>query len=149
MLNDDDSSDRNDEFGIETGGWCCFTNSLPIIYLRMWLNEKPNLTSFISRQIPMDVQFDTSNTDASKKRKASDTSTSAINNKSNKKSPNEQMADAIIGYIKVKEAVAVQPNNMSHSLSVEMEQFMQSQLSKEKIELLKKQISVIMRRVEQ
>jgi hypothetical protein len=43
-LNDDD-----DEFGMETGGWCCFMNSLPIIYLRMWLNEKPNLTSFVSR----------------------------------------------------------------------------------------------------
>ncbi len=43
------------------------------------------------------------------------------------------MTDAIIGYIKVKEAAAVQPYNMSHSLSVEMEQFIQSQSSKEKI----------------
>ena len=38
----------NDKFGVETGGWCCFTNSLPIIYLRMWLNDKPQLTSFVS-----------------------------------------------------------------------------------------------------
>jgi hypothetical protein len=58
----------DDEFGLETGGWCSFMNSLPIIYLRMWLNEKPTLTSFVSRQIPPDIQFDTAiSEDASKK----------------------------------------------------------------------------------
>jgi hypothetical protein len=44
--NDDDFSDGDgddDEFGMDTGGWCCFTNSLPIVYLLMWLNEKPNV----------------------------------------------------------------------------------------------------------
>ncbi len=52
-LNDDDvNEDNDDEFGMEGGGWCCFSNSLPIVYLRMWWNEKPNLTSFVSRQIP-------------------------------------------------------------------------------------------------
>jgi hypothetical protein len=30
MLNDDDEGD-DDEFGVKTGGWCCFTNSLPIV----------------------------------------------------------------------------------------------------------------------
>ena len=44
----DDGNGNNDEFGVKTGGWCCFTNSLPIIYLRMWLNDKPQLTSFVS-----------------------------------------------------------------------------------------------------
>jgi hypothetical protein len=34
LLNDDDLDDgHDDEFGMESGGWCCFTNSLPIIYL--------------------------------------------------------------------------------------------------------------------
>jgi hypothetical protein len=34
-LNDDDEAGDDDEFGVETGGWCCFTNSLPVVYLRM------------------------------------------------------------------------------------------------------------------
>jgi hypothetical protein len=41
-----------DEFGMESGGWCWFTRSLPIIYLQMWLNEKTNLTQFVSWQVP-------------------------------------------------------------------------------------------------
>jgi hypothetical protein len=61
--NDDDIEDdmdgADDEFGMETGGWSSFTNSLPIKYLCFWLNEKPNLTSFVSRQIPPGVQLDT------------------------------------------------------------------------------------------
>jgi folate-dependent tRNA-U54 methylase TrmFO/GidA len=97
----------------------------------------------------MDIQLDTGKAEASKTRRASNTSTSATKNISNKESPNEQMAGAIIGYIKVKEAEAVQPGNMSHSLSVELEQSMQSQSSTEKIELLEKLISVVMRRIEQ
>jgi hypothetical protein len=33
-LNDDDLIEGGDEeFEMESGGWCCFTNSLPIIYL--------------------------------------------------------------------------------------------------------------------
>jgi hypothetical protein len=67
---------------------------------------------------------------------------SAKNNKSNKKSPYEQVAEALIGYIQTKGAVIVQPQNISHSLSVEMENFMQSQPTKEKIELLENHISV-------
>jgi len=44
-LNDDDLDDGDDdEFGVESGGWCGFTNSLPVIYLRMWLNQKPDFT---------------------------------------------------------------------------------------------------------
>jgi hypothetical protein len=48
----------------------------------------------------------------------SDSSFSAKNSKSNKKSPNEKVAEALIGYIKAKEAVAVQHQNISNSLSV-------------------------------
>jgi hypothetical protein len=149
ILNDDDLNEGDDdEFGMETGGWCCFTNSLPITYLRMWLNDKPN-TSFIIRQIPQDVQLDTANAMASKERRASDTSTSNNNGKSQKKSPNEAIADAIIGYIKVKEAEVVNPRNMTDALGVELQSFMQSQSAKEKIVLLENQISVVARRLEQ
>jgi len=40
------SFDRDDVFGVEEGGFCCFTNSIVIIYLRLWLNERPGLTRF-------------------------------------------------------------------------------------------------------
>jgi hypothetical protein len=145
---DDDFSDvDDDEFGTKTGGWCCFTSSLPIVYLCMWLNEKPNLTSFVSRQIPIDVQLDTGNVNSSKKQRASESSISAKSNRSIKKSPNKQVAEALIGYIRAKEAVAVQPQNISNTLSEELESFKHSQSRKEKIELLEKQISVVTRRV--
>jgi hypothetical protein len=65
---EDDLDGADDEFGLENGSWCSFTNSLPIIYLRMWLNEKPNLTSFGSRRIPPDVQFDTAVLEDSRKK---------------------------------------------------------------------------------
>jgi len=113
------------------------------------LNEKPNLTSFVSRQTPPDVQLDTGNVSASKKGRASDSSVSANSNKNTKKSHNEQVAEALISYIEAKESAAVQPENISYSLHVELEGFMHSQSAKEKIELLEKQISVVTRRVQQ
>jgi hypothetical protein len=53
------SADLNDVFGVEAGGFCNFTNSIVIIYLRLWLNEKPGLTNFVSRQLPEAIQIDT------------------------------------------------------------------------------------------
>jgi valyl-tRNA synthetase len=149
-LNDDDLDEGDDnEFGMESGGWCCFTNSLPIIYLQIWLNEKPDLTHFVSRQIPQDVQLDTSNSMASKKQRASDTSSQCKSIKSQKKSPNEAVAEALIGYIKTKEAETVNPRNMIESLGAELQTFMRAQSTMEKIDLLEKQISVVTKRVEQ
>ncbi len=55
------------------------------------------------------------------------------------------MADAIIGYIKVKEAEVVNPRNTTEALGVELQSFMRSQSAKEKIDLLEKQISVVAR----
>ncbi len=49
---DFDDADEDDVFGVEEGGFCNFTNSILIIYLRMWLNERPGLVNFVSRQIP-------------------------------------------------------------------------------------------------
>ncbi len=69
-LNDDDLIEGDDdELWMESGGWCCFTNSLPMIYLRMWLTEKPKLTKFVSWQIPKDVQLNTTNSVAFKDKK--------------------------------------------------------------------------------
>jgi hypothetical protein len=53
------SADIDDVFGIEAGGFCNFTNSIIIIYLRLWLNEKPGLTSFVSCQLLEAIQIDT------------------------------------------------------------------------------------------
>jgi hypothetical protein len=39
-------------------GFVHFTRSLPVIYLRQWLNEKPEHTNFCSKQIPPGAQFD-------------------------------------------------------------------------------------------
>jgi hypothetical protein len=107
-LNDDYDDDNidgtDDEFGMETGGWCCFMNSLPIIYLRMWLNEKPNFTSFVSRQIPPDVQLDTRVAEGPKKKRNASVTGSVSSSKSKlRKSPTEAMAEAISGLVKVKE----------------------------------------------
>jgi len=115
----------------------------------MWLNEKPDLTQFVSPQIPQDVQLDTTNAMASKKRRASDTSSLCKSNKSQKKSPNEDVAEALIGYIKTKEAKTINPGNMTESLGAELQTFMRAQSAMEKNDLLEKQISVVTKRVEQ
>jgi len=52
------SADLDDVFGVEEGGFCNFTNSIVIIYLRLWLNEKPGLTGFVSRELPAAIQID-------------------------------------------------------------------------------------------
>jgi hypothetical protein len=153
-LNDDDCNEGDDdEFGMETGGWCCFANSLPIVYLRMWLNEKPNLTSSVTRQIPQDVQLDIANADESKKkRKASDpvSRKSTADNKQQRKTPSEAIADAFVGYMKYKETeAAVQPNSITKSLGEDQQSFMKCQSVKEKIELVEKQIAVVSRRIQQ
>ncbi len=50
--NGEESNDDDDDIGVESGGWCFFTNSLPVVYLYMWLNEQLILTSFVSHKIP-------------------------------------------------------------------------------------------------
>jgi hypothetical protein len=53
--------DDDDVFGVESRGFCCFTNSIIIIYLRMWINEKPGMTGFVSRKLPEEMQIDSLN----------------------------------------------------------------------------------------
>jgi len=55
---DFDEAEEDDVFGVEEGGFCNFTNSILIIYLRLWLNERPGLVNFVSRQIPGLMQVD-------------------------------------------------------------------------------------------
>ena len=52
------SADLNDVFGVEEGGFCNFTNSIVVIYLQLWFNECPELTNFVSRQLPDEIQVD-------------------------------------------------------------------------------------------
>ena len=59
------------------------------------------------------------------------------------------MAEALIGYIKTKEAETVNPRNMTESLGAELQTFMRAQSAMEKNDLLEKQISVVTKRVEQ
>jgi hypothetical protein len=47
-LSSDDEEEEADKFGMEDGGFCCFTNSLPIVYLRLWLNVKDVITDLIN-----------------------------------------------------------------------------------------------------
>jgi hypothetical protein len=86
-LNDvDENLGNDDESGVEAGGWCCFTNSLPIVYLHMRLNEQPLLTSFVSHKIPDGIQLDTAAKGSNKKRLASvPDGTKSVNNKKQKK----------------------------------------------------------------
>jgi hypothetical protein len=53
-----DSADANDCFGQEEDGFCCITNSIVIVYLHLWLNEKPGLKNFVSRHLPAELQID-------------------------------------------------------------------------------------------
>lgn len=116
----------------------------------MWLNEKPNLTSFVSRQIPPDVQLDTAvSEDSRKKRKASDTISVSSKDSKGKKSPSETIAEAIAGLVKVKELELAQPRSTADFLVVDLKHIMESQSTKERIELLEKQISVVTRKLEQ
>jgi hypothetical protein len=62
---DFDDADADDIFGVEEGGFCNFTNSIVMIYFWMWLNERPGLVNFVSRQIPGNIQVDSMATSVS------------------------------------------------------------------------------------
>lgn len=49
---------EDDPEGIGDKGFSNFTRSLVVIYLRQWLNEKPEQTNFCSRQLPIEAQSD-------------------------------------------------------------------------------------------
>jgi len=88
------SEDEDEEYDVAedpegTGekGFANFTRSLVVIYLRQWLNEKPEQTNFCSRQLPIDAQSDslataatttTATLSSTKKRKKKQTGREAV-----------------------------------------------------------------------
>jgi hypothetical protein len=81
ILKDNDLVRADDELGIETGGWLLLhqqlANHLPLNVVK----QKPQLTSFFSRQIPQDVHLDNGYVEGSKKkRRASDNVSIATKN---------------------------------------------------------------------
>ncbi len=58
--------------------------------------------------------------------------------------------DVFVGYMKYQETeAAVQPNSITESLGEDLQSFMKSQSTKEKIELVEKQIAAVSRRIQQ
>lgn len=53
--------EEDDVFGIEERGFCCFTNSVVLVYLCMWMNEKPGMTSFVSKKKTEEMKIDSQN----------------------------------------------------------------------------------------
>jgi len=87
-------ADIDDVFGVEAGGFCNFTNSIVIIYLRLWLNEKPGLTSFVSRELPDSIQIDSMGNTAAAMLARRQTLNSAAADSKMRKSP-DMLADSI------------------------------------------------------
>jgi hypothetical protein len=142
------SNEEANEFSTDPGGWCCFTNRLPIVYLRMLLNERPNMTSFISQKIPDECQLDTSDNTTGKNRKAS-AAISVQSKRSNKqkKSPSEAIAESFATSIEFKRNEP-KPNDLNDTLRRDVQSYMRSQSTKEKIDLVEKQIDVLQRRIQ-
>jgi hypothetical protein len=83
----------DDVFGEEEGGFCNSMNSIVVIYLQLWLNERPRLTNFVSHWLPDEIQVDSmvgpgaaavakweSASDNSRLRKSPDILAESINN---------------------------------------------------------------------
>jgi hypothetical protein len=96
------------------------------------------------------VQLDSGVAEGSKKKEASE-SASITNNNGNKlkKSPTEAMAEAISGLVRMKEMELANRSTATNVLGVDLKCIMESQSTKEKIELLEKQISFVTRKLEQ
>jgi hypothetical protein len=88
----DESFDLNDAFGVEQGGFCCFTNSILMIYLRLWLNERPAMTGFVNRQLPTEIQVDSMRAPAASVKRPSQSG--PCDSRSLRRSP-DQLAEAI------------------------------------------------------
>ncbi len=144
---DEASGEEADEFGVDQGGFCCFMNSLPIVYLRMWLNEKPHMTSFTSRRIPDECQLDAMD-DKNKKRKASTAIVAEPRSNKKQKSPLETIADAFTSFLQSRNQDTEKQYELTKTLGDDMQIYMSSQSKKEWIDLLERQIEVLQRRLQ-
>jgi hypothetical protein len=96
-----------------------------------------------------DVQLDTAIAEGSqRKRKASGNSSITSKNNKQRKSPSKIMAVVIVGLVKVKELELAKPQQ-TDILAVDLKCNMESQSTRERIELLEKQISVVTRKLGQ
>jgi hypothetical protein len=131
------SADVNDVFGAEEGGFCCFTHSVVMIYLRLWLNERPGLSGFTSQHIPDILQVDTITAPAAmsttRQQTSSDMLAESINNlaKARKSDDGEKAMHESIAQFHISEA-----KKSEHGAKLE------------KINLLHTQIAVLTERMQ-
>jgi hypothetical protein len=89
------SFDKDDIFGVEEGGFCCFTNSVVIFYLRLWLNERPVLTRFVRRQLPAEIQVDSMSAPANSVQSKLQSKSSNVSDTRNARHSPDAFAEAI------------------------------------------------------
>ncbi len=142
----DESFDLNDAFGVEQGGFCCFTNSILMIYLRLWLNERPAMTGFVNRQLPTEIQVDSMRAPAASVKRPSQSG--PCDSRSLRRSP-DQLAEAINQLAKSRK-VDDGKKEMHQSISkMAMNEAKKVEVTTkiEEITLLKTQIAVIKERL--
>ena len=113
-----ETEEDDDDFGVEERGFCQFTNSLVIVYLRMWLNEHPGLNSFFTRKIPAHIQVDSMGLILGKR--ASGSETSSLDMKRKKKSSGELLFDAMNNLAQAKrEETKARQDDISRQLQMQ------------------------------
>ncbi len=137
--NDFDEADEDDVFSVEEGGFCCFTNSIVIIYLRMWLNERPGLVNFVSRQIPGEMQVDSMVTDGA----AASAKKAKEENASQRRSP-----DLLASAIKELAEARKRPAESNAVINESFSNILKFSTKKEEIDLINLQISGLHKRME-
>jgi len=143
------SADIDDVFGVEAGGFCNFTNSVVIIYLRMWLNERPGLTSFVSRELLEGIQIDSMEAPAATVTVRRQSSGTASTESKLRKSP-DMLAESINNLVKARK---IEDGRMEMHFSItkyhETEMRKASiEAKREDIELVRHQLAVLTERYE-
>jgi hypothetical protein len=140
----DESFDLNDAFGVEQGGFCCFTNSVLMIYLRLWLNERPALTGFVNRQLPTEIQVDSMRAPAASIQRQSGPAES----KNPRRSP-DMLAEAISQLAKSRkvDGSKIEMHQSISKMAMTEAKKMEVTTKIEEITLLKTQIAVIKERL--
>ena len=113
-----ETEEDDDDFGMEERGFCQFTNSLVIVYLRMWLNERPGLNGFVSRKIPAHIQVDSMGGISGKRAIGSETS--SLDKMRKKQSSGELLFDAMNNLAQAKwEETKARQDDISRQLQMQ------------------------------
>ena len=135
---DFDDADEDDAFGVEEGGFCNFTNSILIIYLRLWLNERPGLVSFVSRQIPGVMQRDS----------MANATGAAVGKKSEEKSIQRRSPDLLASAIKELAESRKRPAEVVDTeITASISNMLKFSSKKEEIDLIQVQIQGLKQRM--